>query len=474
MTVPAPGTSAESAGHAGTGAAGPTGTAHPAPPPRPLAGIRVVDLGGIGPGPFASMVLADLGAEVIRIHRPQEAAGNRTGVGMDPVNPVLDRGKLSLVLDLKQAEGVAALRRLTASADAVLEGFRPGVAERMGLGPADLMRDNPQLVYGRITGWGQTGPDAARAGHDMNYIAGSGILSQLGRADEAPQFPANLAGDFGGGGMQLALGIVAALLRVKTGGAGAVVDATMGDGANLLWAMQFGMEAQGIWREGRGRNMLDSGAPFYDVYRTADDEFVSVGCIEPQFYAEFVEKLGLADRLPAMKPGEHRLPKHWAAQRAVFTEAIGARTRAELDEIFAGSDACTMGIRTWAEAESDPHNAARDLFYRDAADVRQPAPAPRFADLGSAAWAGGDGNGSATAAEAAVTGQSETSPTAPGDAGAEATGGSGSGATVRGGGEPYVQPSPAPRVGAHTDEVLVSAGLTEAEVAALREAGALG
>ncbi|MGO1653898.1 MAG: CaiB/BaiF CoA transferase family protein, partial [Brevibacterium yomogidense] len=339
----------------------------PTTPPLPLDGIRIIDLGGIGPGPFASMVLADLGAELIRVHRPQEAAGNRNGVGMDPVNPVLDRGKRSIVLDLKSPEGVDAVRRLARTADGVVEGFRPGVAERMGLGPEDLMTENPALVYGRVTGWGQTGPDSHRAGHDMNYIAGSGLLAQLGRADEAPQFPANLAGDFGGGGMQLALGIVAALLRARTSGTGAVVDATMGDGANLLWAMQFGFEAQGLWREGRGRNLLDSGAPFYDVYRTADDDFVSVGCIEPQFYAEFVEKMGIADRLPAMSPGEHRHPKHWAAQRAVFTEAIAARTRAELDELFAGSDACTMGIRSWAEAEAAPHNVARDLFYRDEA-----------------------------------------------------------------------------------------------------------
>lgn len=463
-------------GLSGSGSAEPA-SSHPTTPPRPLEGIRIVDLGGIGPGPFASMVLADLGAEVIRIHRPQEAAGNRTGVGMDPVNPVLDRGKLSLVLDLKSPAGVETLRRLARTADAVLEGFRPGVAERMGLGPADLMSDNPQLVYGRITGWGQTGPDSPRAGHDMNYIAGSGLLAQLGRADEAPQFPANLAGDFGGGGMQLALGIVAALLRAKTAGAGAVVDATMGDGANLLWAMQFGMEAQGIWREGRGRNMLDSGAPFYDVYRTADDDFVSVGCIEPQFYAEFVEKLDLADRLPAMKPGEHRLPKHWAAQRAVFTEAIGSRTRAQLDEIFAGSDACTMGIRTWAEAESDPHNAARELFYRDAAGVRQPAPAPRFADLGGAAWAGAGGNGdgaataTAPAGDAAVSRTRDTVATAAEAVVAES---SASTPVVRGGGEPYVQPNPAPRVGSHTDHVLASAGLSEDEVAALRSAGVLG
>ncbi len=431
-------------------------------PPLPLAGVRIIDLGGIGPGPFASMVLADLGAELIRVHRPQEAAGDRNGVGMDPVNPVLDRGKRSIVLDLKSPEGVDAVRRLARTADGVVEGFRPGVAERMGLGPEDLLTEKPALVYGRVTGWGQTGPDSHRAGHDMNYIAGSGLLAQLGRADGSPQFPANLAGDFGGGGMQLALGIVAALLRARTSGTGAVVDATMGDGANLLWAMQFGFEAQGLWREGRGRNMLDSGAPFYDVYRTADDDFVSVGCIEPQFYAEFVEKMGIADRLPAMSSGEHRLPKHWAAQRAVFTEAIAARTRAELDELFAGSDACTMGIRSWAEAEVDPHNVARDLFYRDEADVRQPAPAPRFADLGGASWAGG----AAAAGSAGAGGSAGT--------GGSAGGSSGAGRPVRGGGEPYVQPARAPRVGEHTEELLASAGLTAEEVARLRDSGILG
>jgi alpha-methylacyl-CoA racemase len=385
---------------------------------------------------------------------------------MDPVNPVLDRGKRSVVLDLKSEQGVAAARRLVASADAVVEGFRPGVAERLGLGPAELMGDNPKLVFGRITGWGQTGPDASRAGHDMNYIAGSGILAQLGRAGEAPSFPTNLVADFGGGGMQLALGIVAALLRVRVDGTGAVVDATMGDGANLLWSMQFGMEAQGVWREGRGTNMLDSGAPFYDVYRTADDDFVSVGCIEPQFWAEFVQKLELADRLPGITPGAHRLPQHWDAQRTVFTEAIGARTRAEMDELFAGSDACTVGIRSFEQAEADPHNAARGLFYRDEAGIRQPAPAPRFADLGAASWAGGSD------AAAVTAGPEDGGPPPPARVVAPAA--AETAAPVHGGGEPYVQPGPAPRVGADTDDVLASAGLSTDEVRALREAGVLG
>ena len=467
-------------------------SARPAPPPLPLEGIRIIDLGGIGPGPFAGMVLADLGAELIRIHRPQEAAGDRGGVGMGPVNPVLDRGKRSLVLDLKSPAGVDALRRLVRTADGVLEGFRPGVAEKLGLGPEDLMTENPALVFGRVTGWGQTGPDARLAGHDMNYIAGAGLLSQLGRADDAPQFPANLAGDFGGGGMSLALGIVAALLRARISGTGAVVDATMGDGANLLWAMQFGFEAQGLWREGRGENLLDSGAPFYDVYRTADGEYVSVGCIEPQFFEEFVEKLSIADRLPAMSPGEHRHPKHWAAVRAVFTDAVGSRTRAELEETFAGSDACVMGIRTWAEAEADPHNVARDLFYRDEADVRQPAPAPRFADLGGASWAGaadavasagtgaaaggaaGEGSASSGAGTGVGAGTDAATSTGDGAAGAGAGAAAGAARPVRGGGEPYTQPAPAPRVGEHTEELLASAGLTADEVAALRDSGALG
>ncbi|HJG81438.1 MAG TPA: CoA transferase [Brevibacterium senegalense] len=432
-------------------------------PPRPLTGVRIIDLGGIGPGPFASMVLADLGAELIRVHRPQEAAQGTTGTGMSPVNPVLDRGKRSVVLDLKSAQGVAAARRLVATADAVIEGFRPGVAERMGLGPADLMGENPQLVYGRITGWGQTGPDSHRAGHDMNYIAGSGVLSQLGRAGEAPQFPTNLVADFGGGGMQLALGIVAALLRAKTGGPGAVVDATMGDGANLLWSMQFGMEAQGVWKEGRGTNMLDSGAPFYDVYRTSDDQYVSVGCIEPQFYAEFVEKLGLADALGGLQPGHHLKRENWDLQRTVYTEAIASRTQAEIDELFAGSDACTIGIRSFEQAEADPHNTARELFFRDEAGIRHPAPAPRFADLGGATWAGGQ----QTAAEVGA-GSAGSAPAA----GAAEGPASGSATAVRGGGEPYVQPGAAPQVGADTDELLASAGLSADEITALREAGA--
>lgn len=427
-----------------------TQSAVTAGPPQPLTGVRIVDLGGIGPGPFASMVLADLGAEIIRIHRPQDALQGTTGTGTSAVNPVLDRGKRSVVLDLKSPDGVAAARRLVGTADAVLEGFRPGVAERLGLGPAELLGDNPQLVYGRITGWGQTGPDAHRAGHDMNYIAGSGVLAQLGRAGDAPRFPANLIADFGGGGMQLALGIVAALLRAKTGGPGAVVDATMGDGANLLWSMQFGMEAQGVWREARGQNMLDSGAPFYDVYETADGQHVSVGCIEPQFYAEFVEKLGLSEALGGLAPGAHLKPENWDLQRTVYTEAIAARTQAELEELFAGSDACTIAIRSFAQAEENPHNVARGLFFRDADGHRHPAPAPRFADLGGAVWAGGK----APAAEA-VAGAAAGAP------------------AVHGGGEPYVQPGPAPVVGADTDELLASAGLSVDEISALRKATGL-
>jgi alpha-methylacyl-CoA racemase len=448
-------------------------------PPRPLDGIRILDLGGIGPGPFAAMVLADLGAEVIRVHRPQEAeaaaraqAAGQTAAAIGTVSPVLDRGKRSLVLDLKSKAGREVVLRLLPSLDAVIEGFRPGVAERMGLGPADLLAERPELVYGRITGWGQTGPDASKAGHDMNYIAGSGLLAQLGRAGEAPQFPANLAGDFGGGGMQLALGIVSALLRARMSGSGSVVDAAMADGANLLWAMQFGFEAQGVWKEGRGQNMLDSGAPFYDVYTTADGGYVSVGCIEPQFFAEFVEKLGIADRLPAMARNEHRHPKHWAAQRAVFTEVLGSRTRAELAELFAGSDACTVEIRSWAEAEADPHNRARGLFYRDEDGVRHPAPAPRFADLGGAAWAGGSASGS--------VGQTPDARAAGEPAGGEGghppeeASGTGTAPEVLGGGEPYVRPQRAPRVGEHSDEVLASAGFGADEIAALKETGALG
>ncbi|GAA4284248.1 CaiB/BaiF CoA-transferase family protein [Brevibacterium daeguense] len=395
----------------------------PTAPPAPLAGVRIVDFGGIGPGPFASMVLADLGAEVIRLQRPSE---------LDSANsPVLDRGKKSLVVDLKKPEGVEVVRKLVAGADGCLEGFRPGVAERLGLGPDELLELNPRLVYGRITGYGQTGPRSNMAGHDMNYIASSGVLHQLGRAGEGPQFPANLLGDFGGGGMLLAIGMLAALVRAKSSGEGTVVDAAMVDGANLLWAMMHGFSATGDWQEERGTNMLDSGAPFYDRYETKDGQWVSVGCIEPQFFKIFIDSLGIEDRMPGpFGTFDYRKKDTWPQIRTAFTEAIASRTRDELVEIFDGTDGCVFPILNFDEAEADAHNQARKVFYRDDSGVRQPGLAPRFAARGGASWAGGESDG-----------------------------------------EPYAQPAPAPQTGAHTAEVLESAGFSPEDVERLASDG---
>ncbi|GAA1627679.1 MULTISPECIES: CaiB/BaiF CoA-transferase family protein [Brevibacterium] len=349
-----------------------TNPAPTTPSPGMLAGVRVLDLGGIGPGPFATMMLADLGAEVIRLDPP-------TSIGQ-PMNPVLDRGKRSVTADFKTAEGIALAKAIAAGSDIVVEGFRPGAAERLGLGPDDLRALNPALVYGRITGYGQDGPKAQKAGHDLGYIASTGLLAQLGRADGPPQFPANLLGDFGGGGMLLVVGVLAGLTHARATGEGTVVDAAMVDGANLLYAMMHGFAAMGIWRhDARGRNLLDSGAPFYDVYPTADGRHLSVACIEPPFFAAFVRALDLEDDLPEpLGTLDHWNPQHWPALRALIAPAIAARSLAELDDLFTGVDACVEPVLTMAEAKHDEHNRARGLFATDAAGVDQPSPAPRF------------------------------------------------------------------------------------------------
>lgn len=337
-----------------------------------LDGVRVLDLGGIGPGPFATMMLADMGAEVIRLDSPKTAD--------QPMNPVLDRGKKSVVVDFKSETGIELARALAAKSDIVVEGFRPGAAERLGLGPDDLHALNPALVYGRITGYGQDGPKAQKAGHDLGYIASSGLLNQLGRAGGPPQFPANLIGDFGGGGMLLVVGVLGALTNARATGQGTVVDTAMIDGANLLYSMMHGFSEIGMWRhDARGHNLLDSGAPFYDVYPTADDRFVSVACIEPAFFAEFVRILDIEDQLPEpLDQLNHWLPKHWPALRTTFARALGSYTLPELEELFHNSDACVEPVRTMAEAKTDAHNQQRGLFYTDEAGVDQPAPAPRF------------------------------------------------------------------------------------------------
>ncbi|BCJ35113.1 CoA transferase [Actinocatenispora thailandica] len=374
----------------------------------PLAGFRVVELAGIGPAPFAGMMLADLGADVVRVDRPGGqsvplAAGHR----------VLARNRRSLAVDLKQPDGVAVVRRLVAGADALIEGYRPGVAERLGLGPDECLAANPRLVYGRMTGWGQTGPLAQRAGHDIDFIALAGALGLVGDADAAPTVPLNLIGDFGGGGMLLAVGVLAALLGAGRTGRGQVVDAAMVDGAAVLLSMTLGMRSAGMWGAQRGRNLLDGGAPFYAVYRCADGGYVAVGALEDPFYAALLDGLGLA--------GDETLPPRadraaWPLLRDRFATVFAGRTRDEWAAHFAGTDACVAPVLDPDEAAAHPHLAQRGTYRHDDG-VLQPAPAPRF---------------SAT---------------------------------------PAGTPTPAPAAGAHTDEILAELGYPDADRAALHAAG---
>ncbi len=336
----------------------------------PLSGITVLELAAIGPAPFAAMLLADMGADVIRIDRPASArqAGGVSGL----TNPVL-RNRRSIVLDLRCPSGIEVLLRLVAQSDALIEGFRPGVAERLGFGPEACHEINSRLVYGRVTGWGQDGPWAQRAGHDINYIALSGTLDAIGRAGEPPLAPLNLLGDYGGGGMLLAIGVLAGLVEAAQGAAGRVVDAAMVDGAALLATMIHGLRAEGRWRAERGTNILDSGAPFYDVYETADGKHIAVGALEETFYAEFLAGMGLEpDAL-----GSQMEEAAWPAQKARIAAAIKARTRDEWSTVFGDREACVTPVLTMAEAPDHPHLSARRLFT-DIGSVRQPAPSPRF------------------------------------------------------------------------------------------------
>ena len=333
--------------------------------PGALDGVRIVELAGIGPGPFAGMMLADHGAEVIRVERP--------GTRPDRFD-VLNRSRTVVYQDLKSAEGVAAVRDLVRTADGLIEGFRPGVTERLGLGPDLLLKDNPRLVYGRMTGWGQQGPLAAAAGHDINYIALAGALGAFGRAGEAPVPPINLVGDFGGGGMMMAFGMLAGILSARSTGKGQVIDCAMVDGAALLMSMMWGFRAAGRWRDARGTNMLDTGAPFYDVYATAGGGHIALGAIEPQFWAEFLARTGLADD-PVM------LKQHDVAtapdRRARLTALFAGKTRAQWSELLEGTDACFAPVLGFDEAAAHPHLAGRGTFV-EAGGVVQPAPAPRF------------------------------------------------------------------------------------------------
>ncbi|HVU05413.1 MAG TPA: CaiB/BaiF CoA-transferase family protein [Polyangiaceae bacterium] len=332
----------------------------------PLHGVRILELAGIGPGPFCGMMLADMGADVIRIDRP---GGGALAAGM---HRVLFRNRRTLALDLKHPEGAAALRRMCRTADAIFEGFRPGVVERLGVGPDACAAENPRLVYGRMTGWGQTGPLAKAAGHDINYISLSGALHSIGRRGERPVPPLNLVGDFGGGGMMLAFGIVCGILEARSSGKGQVIDASMVEGSAALMAMFFGAKTSGLHREERGTNALDTGAPFYEVYETKDGRYVSVGPIEPQFFAILRDRLGLDESFGAQLD-----ISAWQTQKAVLAKVFLEKTRDEWEAVFAGTDACVAPVLSMEEAPHHPQNAARGSFVTVDGAV-QPAPTPRF------------------------------------------------------------------------------------------------
>ncbi|BCI54652.1 alpha-methylacyl-CoA racemase [Mycolicibacterium litorale] len=334
----------------------------------PLQGLRVVELAGIGPGPHAAMILGDLGADVVRIERP----GKGPGIPAKGRDQLL-RNRRSVGANLKTDEGRELVLRLIAKADVLIEGFRPGVTERLGLGPEDCAKVNERLIYGRMTGWGQTGPRSQQAGHDINYISLNGVLHAVGRAGERPVPPLNLAGDFGGGSMFLLVGILAALWERERSGKGQVVDAAMVDGSSVLAQMMWAFRAMGMWSDERGVNMLDTGAPYYDTYETSDGKYVAVGAIEPQFYAELLDKLGLD---PAELPDQNDMSR-WPELRAVLTKAFAEHDRDHWTKVFAGSDACCTPVLSFGEVESEPHNTERDTFYREG-DFLFPAPAPRF------------------------------------------------------------------------------------------------
>jgi alpha-methylacyl-CoA racemase len=357
----------------------------------PLSGCRIIELAGIGPGPFCGMMLSDMGAEVIRV--------DRIAPGAAAPRDVLQRNRKSIGVDLKSAEGVETVLKLVEGADALFEGFRPGVTERLGLGPDDCLARNPRLVYGRMTGWGQDGPMAQAAGHDINYIGHAGARHAIGRAGERPVPPLNLVGDFGGGGMLLAFGMVCALFEAQRSGNGQVVDAAMVDGAASLMAMFFSFAASGGFRAERGTNMLDGGAHFYDTYETKDAKHICIGSIEPQFYRLLIEKSGVdATRFaPQMDPAQ------WPELKAELTKAFRTRTQAEWCAIMEGSDVCFAPVLSIFEAPAHPHNAARKTFV-EVDGVMQPAPSPRFSRTPGAISHGARPPGADTAAVLAAAG----------------------------------------------------------------------
>lgn len=378
----------------------------------PLAGLKVIELVGLGPGPFAAMLLADLGATVVRIDRADRVRLLTEALGSASFD-LLARGRPNIGVNLKHPDGVASVLRLIAQADVLIEGFRPGVTERLGLGPDVCLARNPRLVYGRMTGWGQHGPWKDRAGHDIDYIALSGVLHAIGREGEKPVPPLNLIGDFGGGAMLLAFGIMAAVYEAARSGKGQVVDAAMVDGSALLMTLAHSFRAAGM-ESARGTNLLDTGAHFYETYATADGKYVAVGAIEPQFYAELLIRLGLsAEALPRQMDRAS-----WPAMKVKLAEVFAHKTRAEWERIFEGSDACVAPVLDAHEAQAHPHMTARNTFL-NIAGIAQPAPAPRFSRT------------------------------------------------------PAAVPMPPSQPGADTDTVLASWGFAPGELAELREKGAI-
>ncbi|MFI1731650.1 CaiB/BaiF CoA transferase family protein [Streptomyces acidicola] len=355
----------------------------------PLAGVRVVELAGIGPGPFAAMLLADLGADVVRVDRP-----DGTGLAIDPEYDVTNRNKRSVIVDLKSEDGPDLVLDLVDRADILIEGYRPGVAERLGVGPETCHARNPRLVYGRMTGWGQQGPLAGRAGHDIAYIAPTGTLGMIGSPDEPPAVPANLVGDYAGGSLYLVVGVLAALHHARATGAGQVVDAAIVDGTAHLATMIHGMLAAGRWQDRRAANLLDGGCPFYGTYETADGKYMAVGALEQQFYEEFVDLLGIGEQAPARKD-----VARWGELRETVAARFKARTRDEWTVVFEGSDACVAPVLSLREAPHHPHLAARGTFT-DFGGITQPAPAPRFSTTPTSLRGGPAQPGADTAAVA--------------------------------------------------------------------------
>ena len=360
----------------------------------PLKGLKIIEIEGLGPAPFCGMMLADMGAEVISVTRKSDNADRRTQIS--------ERGKRSIAINLKSPEGVEAILKLCESADALIEGFRPGVAERLGIGPDDCMARNPKLVYGRMTGWGQTGPLAHVAGHDMNYISLSGAQHAIGRAGEKPVPPLNLVGDFGGGGMFLAFGLMCAIHEAGQSGKGQVVDVSMVEGSAALMHMMYSFKAMGAWEDKRGVNMLDTGAHYYDTYETSDGKYVSIGSIEPQFYALLIELAGLDKE--EFAPQNDRA--QWPALKEKLAAVMKSKTRDEWCAIMEGTDVCFAPILSMTEAPDHPHNKARNSFL-EIDGVVQPAPAPKFSRTEPAIRGSASAAGSDTAAVLADAGYSE-------------------------------------------------------------------